>query len=69
MNFARRDPVGARTGGCEQGFTNNIRFPNTKNPQNYTERTNRIGWIVSGIVPVLRLFYHGGGNVGVINAF
>ena len=21
MNFARRDPVGARTGGCEQGFT------------------------------------------------
>ena len=21
MHFARRDPVGARTGGCEQGFT------------------------------------------------
>ena len=22
MNFARRDPVGARTGGCEQGLRN-----------------------------------------------
>ena len=21
MNFSRRDPVGARTGGCEQGLT------------------------------------------------
>ena len=21
MNFARRDPVGARTGGCEQGLS------------------------------------------------
>ena len=25
MNFARRDPVGARTGGCEPGFTRTVR--------------------------------------------
>ena len=24
MHFDRRDPVGARTGGCEQGFSNDL---------------------------------------------